>query len=231
MAIRWSVMRIIAVLWAATVFAAFPKCAIGQDARAGSADAAANDELNRPVSLDVGSDNLYVTLSQMFDRLRVRNYSIAEELKSMKTVAHFTNVPLRTVLETLLLNTGLKVTVDGGVYSISKRAEEKFDLLLDTKAEAEATINNRNSYRFPSSQRIRNSAGPVPRSDRPAPRVSHGSQVNQVGGLGGFGGAGKGGGLGGGVLGGGEGSRFGASGLGSSRLGANGLGSSGLGGG
>src|SRR3954467_6918940 len=100
MALSRTMMRMTAVLCTTAAFAAIPFCAIAQGAGAD----ATNDQLSKPINLDVRSANLYYALTLMFDQLKVGNYTIPEQLKSMEVSAHFTNLPLRTALETLLKN-------------------------------------------------------------------------------------------------------------------------------
>jgi Secretin and TonB N terminus short domain len=244
MANRIGVMNVTTLSLAALGFMALPICAIAQNDGTGNADTATNDQLNKPINLDVKSANLYYALTLMFDQLKVGNYTIPEELKQAEVSAHFTQLPLRTALETLLKNRGYTYKVDGGVYSVVPKAEDKPELPIDSgKNEPELTIKGKKIYRLTSNQIIFNSVDIVTRLGGRVLPSSVGSQMSSGGGglgggglgssggglgggLGGFGG----GGLGGGGLGGGLGG-FGGGGLGGGGFGGGGLGGGGFGGG
>ncbi len=65
MANRLGLLSLTTLSLAGLGFAALPVCAIAQDA--GAADAATNDQLNKPINLDVRSANLYYAITLMFD--------------------------------------------------------------------------------------------------------------------------------------------------------------------
>src|ERR1700692_1655231 len=102
MANRFGVLRLTTLSLAALGFTAIPICALAQGDAAGNADTATDSQLNKPINLDVRSANLYYALTLIFDQLKVGNYTIPEQLKQMEVSAHFTQLPLRTALETLL---------------------------------------------------------------------------------------------------------------------------------
>src|SRR5947209_8648835 len=129
MANRFGALGLATLSLAALGFCAVPACAFAQDP-AGGADTTGNDQLNKPINLDVRSANLYYALTLMFDQLKVGNYTIPEQLKSLEVSAKFTQLPLRTALETLLKNSGYTYRVDGGVYSVVVKPEEKVETPL-----------------------------------------------------------------------------------------------------
>src|SRR6476659_9147290 len=104
MANRFGLLSLTTLSLATLGFAAVPICAIAQADGAGNADTATNDQLNKPINLDVRSANLYYALTLMFDQLKVGNYTLPESLNQQEVSAHFTNLPLRTALDTLLKN-------------------------------------------------------------------------------------------------------------------------------
>src|SRR5437588_1102704 len=197
MANRFALLSLTTLSLAVIGFAALPVCAVAQDA---GADTATNDQLNKPINLDVRSANLYYALTLMLDQLKVGNYTIPEPLKQLEVSAHFTNLPLRTALETLLKNSGYTYRVDGGVYSVVVKPEEKVETPLDNTKEADATIKGKKIYRLTSNQIIFNSIDIVTRLGGRVLPASTGSQISQQGG--GLGGGLGGGGLGGGLVGG-----------------------------
>jgi hypothetical protein len=252
MATRFGALSLTTLSLSVLGFAALPVCAIAQDAGAGNADTASNDQLNKPINLDVRSANLYYALTLMFDQLKVGNYTIPDELKQREVSAHFTALPLRTALETLLKNSGYTYKVDGGVYSVVLKAEDKIESPVDNgKNEPEVSIKGKKIYRLTSNQIIFNSVDIVTRLGGRVLPSSVGSQMSQGGGglgggggmggglggglgggMGGFGGGGLGGGLGGGgVLGGGGGFGGGGFGGGGGGFGGGGGGFGGGGGG
>src|SRR5579872_1154338 len=205
---------------------AMPVCARAQDT---GADQATNDQLNKPINLDVRSANLYYALTLMFDQLKVGNYTIPEQLKQMEVSAHFTALPLRTALETLLKNSGYTYKVDGGVYSVVPKAVDTPEAPVDKPTDVDTTIKGKKIYRLTSNQIIFNSVDIVTRIGGRVLPSSVGSQNGQQGGgLGGFGGGGLGGGGLGGGLGGGRG---GGGGGGVGGGGGGGVGGGGMGGG
>src|SRR5205085_7010678 len=109
-----------------------PRGAMAQENGASNADTATDGQLNKPINLDVRSANLYYALTLMFDQLKVGNYTIPEQLKQMEVSAHFTQLPLRTALETLLKNSGYTYKVDGGVYSVVPKAADVVESPIDT---------------------------------------------------------------------------------------------------
>jgi len=211
-------------------FLAIPIAASAQDNGTTNADTATNDQLNKPINLDVRSANLYYALTLMFDQLKIGNYTIPEQLKQMEVSAHFTQLPLRTALETLLKNSGYTYKVDGGVYSVVPKAEERVETPIDTnRNEPEVTIKGKKIYRLTGNQIIFNSVDIVTRLGGRVLPSSVGSQAaTGGGGLGGFGGGGLGGGLGG--FGGGFGGGLGGFGGGLGGFGGGGLGGFGGGG-
>ena len=78
--------------------AAVPVSAVAQE-HATNADTATNDQLNKPINLDIKSGNLFYALTLLFDQLHVGNYTLPEQLKTIEVSAHFTNLPIRTALE------------------------------------------------------------------------------------------------------------------------------------
>ena len=204
MAIRFGAMSFTTLTLAAIGFTALPVCAIAQDAGAGNADSATDAQLNKLINLDIKSANLYYAITLMFDQLKVGSYTIPEELKTMEKSAHFTQLPLRTALETLLKNSGYTYKVDGGVYSVVPKAEDKIETPIDATADkADLSIKGKKIYRLTSNQIIFNSVDIVTRLGGRVLPSSVGSQMSQQGGGGGLGGGGLGG--GGGGLGGGMG--------------------------
>jgi hypothetical protein len=103
---------------------ALPVAAVAQDP-APQSDTTTNDQLNKPINLDVRSGNLYYALTLLFDQIKVGNYTLPDQLKSIEVSAHFTNLPIRTALETLLKNSGFTYKADGGVYSVVPKIEER----------------------------------------------------------------------------------------------------------
>jgi hypothetical protein len=199
------------------------------------ADAAAGDPLTRLIQLDVKSANLYYALTLLFDQLNVSNYTIPEPMKRMEVSAHFTNLPLRTALETLLKNSGYTYNVEGGVYSVVPRAEEKPDLPVEVaRDEREPVRRGKQIYRLYGTQIISNVVDLATRlGARILPStvgsgVSSQSLAGSFAGRGGLGGGslGSGGGFGGG-LGGFAGSGTQGGGFGGGLGGFAGLGSSG----
>ncbi len=197
---------------------AMPTGAVAQDA-ANRADTAANDTLNKPINLDVRSGNLYYALTLLFDQLKVGNYTLPDQLKGIEVSAHFTNLPIRTALETLLKNSGYTYKVDGGVFSVVPKIEERQpEPLPPDPSNGVPLTKSKKIYRLTSNTIVYNAVDIVTRLGG---RVLPGSTAAQViiggsgtsgfggGGLGGFGGGGSGlgGGLGGfgGGLGGGLG--------------------------
>jgi hypothetical protein len=214
---RNSVISLAALSLTALGFIALPLGAIAQDTGTGNADTTSNDQLNKPINLDVRSANLYYGLTLMFDQLKVGNYTLPDALKQIEVSAKFTNLPLRTALETLLKNSGFTYKVDGGVYSVVPKIDTPQQEPLPTEpANNEPTIRGKKIYRLTSNQIIYNSVDIITRLGGRVLPSSVGSQMGSSmsgvgggmgglgGGLGGFGGGlgGFGGGLGGGGLGG-----------------------------
>ena len=204
---------------------------------AGAADTGANDQLTKPINLDVRSANLYYALTLLFDQLKIGNFTLPEALKSQEVSARFTQLPLRTALETLLKNSGYTYKVDAGVYSVVPKEVDAPPAPLDTtadttdKAEKKAKV-----YKIKSYELIYNAATIVEALGGKLLHVGEpeGSQGGQGGGFGGGGlGGGQsgfGGGLGGGGFGGGLGG-FGGGGQGGFGGGIGGIGGGGFGGG
>jgi len=89
---------------------------------------------------------MYYAITLMFDQLKVGNYTIPDELKSREVSAHFTHLPLRTALETILKNSGYTYKVDNGVYSVVLKVDQSGRAPVDTaKNEPETTIRERRS--------------------------------------------------------------------------------------
>lgn len=184
-------------------FMALPSVSFAQGEEPSNADTGSNDQLNKPINLDVKSANLYYALTLMFDQIKIGNYTLPDALKQVQVSAHFTNLPIRTALETLLKNSGYTYKVDNGVYSIVPKIEESQPAALPTDTtSAEPVIKGKKIYRITSNQMISNSVDLVSRlGGRVLPEPA-GSRISQSGGgLGGLGGGGLGG-LGGGGLGG-----------------------------
>ncbi len=204
--------------------------AFAQENGPSNSDVATADQLNKPINLDVKSANLYYALTLMFDQLKIGNYTLPDSLKQIEVSAHFTQLPIRTALETLLRNSGYTYKVDNGVYSVVPKIEEPQPVALpsDTSG-SETAIKSKRIYRLASSQIITNSVDLVTRLGG---RVLPGPVGAQLGsssnaGLGAFGGGagGLGGGLGG--FGGGVGGLGGGSGQGGFGGGLGGFGGGG----
>src|SRR5437016_4686112 len=143
-------------------FMAVPLGAYAQE-KGTSADTASSDQLDRPINLDVKSANLYYALTLLFEQLKVGNYTLPEQLKQMEVSAHFTKLPLRTALETLLKNSGYTYKVDGGVYSVVPKIEEKEAPILEPTPPVEPLIKGKKIYRLSGNQIIFNSVDIVTR--------------------------------------------------------------------
>jgi hypothetical protein len=116
--------RFAALSLAALGLAALPSSVMAQESGIPGAETAATDLLNRPIDLDVKSANLFYALTLLFDQIKVANYTLPDALKRYEVSAHFTKLPIRTALETLLRNSGYTYKVDGGVYSVVPKLEE-----------------------------------------------------------------------------------------------------------
>jgi hypothetical protein len=186
-----------------------PVCAFAQEKDpANNADTGSNDQLNKPINLDVRSANLYYALTLLFDQLKIGNYTLPDSLKQFEVSAHFTSLPLRTALETLLKNSGYTYKVDGGVYSVVPKNVELSPSPLPQDTPPEAPIKGKKIFRITGSQIIYNSVDIVTRLGGRVLPSSVGSGTTGTGGAGGNGLGGLGGGLNGGL------GSFGGSGLG-----------------
>ena len=196
------------------------------------ADTVSNDQLARPINLDVKSANLYFALTLLFDQLKVGNYTIPEPLKQMEVSAHFTQLPLRTALETLLKNSGYTYNVADGVYSVVPKVEEKPDLPVEIgREDREPLSKGKKIYRISSNNLISNVVDVVTRLGGRVLPATVGSSTSSTGAAGAGGGLGAGNGLGSGLGGGlgGFGGSSGSSGLGGGLGGFGGSSGSGFG--
>lgn len=77
------------------------------------------------VSLDLESSNLYYGLKLLFSQVKC-NFTIDESLKGLTVTAHFTDVPFRIALESLLKSTSTPLTykIENNIYSVSTKLEE-----------------------------------------------------------------------------------------------------------
>lgn len=77
------------------------------------------------VSLDLESTSLYYGLKLLFTQVKC-NFTINESLRALTVTAHFTDVPFRVALETLLKSTSTSLTynVENGIYSVSVKVDE-----------------------------------------------------------------------------------------------------------
>jgi hypothetical protein len=201
---RKGAMSLAALSLTALGFMAVPLCSTAQDNTTGNADTTSNEQLNKPINLDVRSANLYYALSLMFDQLKVGNYTLPDALKQIEVSAKFTNLPLRTALETLLKNRGYTYKVDGGVYSVVPKIDTPIsEPLPQEPTNNEPLVKGKKVYRLTGNQIVYNSVDIVTRlGGRVLPNSvgsQMGSSTTSIGGLGG----GFGGGLGG--FGGGQG--------------------------
>ena len=184
---------------------ALPMSAHAQGDRPANADTTSNDQLNKPINLDVRSANLYYALTLLFEQLKVGNYTLPDGLKQIEVSAKFTNLPLRTALETLLKNSGYTYKVDLGVYSVVPKLEEKQPEPLPIQpTNTEPVVKGKKVYRLSGNEIVYNAVDIVTRLGGrvlPGPTTGGvGSGLNTSGGLGnGFGGLGNGlsGGIGG----------------------------------
>jgi len=227
MTLRNSGFGLAALSLTALGFMAMPAGAIAQGA---GADTSTNDQLNRPINLDVKSGNLFYALTLLFDQLHVGNYTLPEQLKTIEVSAHFTNLPIRTALETLLKNSGYTYKVDGGVFSVVPKLEERQpEPLPPDNSNNEPQVKSKKIYRITSNQILYNAIDIVTRLGG---RVLPGSTAQQMivggSGTGGFGSGG--GGFGGGLGGFGGGTSGLGSGMGGLGGGLAGFGGGGLGG-
>ena len=124
MAHRNGALTLAALSLTALGLMAAPVCASAQSGGTNDPGASGGDQLNKPINLDVRSANLYYALSLLFDQLKIGNYTLPDTLKSFEVSAHFTSLPLRTALETLLKNSGYTYKVEGGVYSVVPKISE-----------------------------------------------------------------------------------------------------------
>jgi hypothetical protein len=78
------------------------------------------------ISLDLESSNLYYGLKLLFSQVKC-NFTLDESLKGLTVTAHFTDVPFRIALETLLKSTSTTLTykVENGIYSVFPIEEQK----------------------------------------------------------------------------------------------------------
>ena len=199
---RFAGISLAALSLTAFGFVALPSYALAQDGGADSAKTASNDQLDRPINLDVRSANLYYALTLLFDQLKVGNYTLPEPLKQREVSAHFTRLPLRTALETLLKNSGYTYRVEGGVYSVVAKLEAPIDPPLDRMTPPEPDAKGKKIYRITSGQMIYNAVDIVTRLGGKVLPGAVGSQsgASSTGGrTGGFGSGGPGGGLTGGI--------------------------------
>lgn len=214
MAHRNGALTLAALSLTALGLIAAPVCAFAQGGDANKADTTSNDQLNKPINLDVRSANLYYALTLLFDQLKIGNYSLPDSLKSFEVSAHFTSLPLRTALETLLKNSGYTYKVESGVWSVvPKTGEPAPPPIPDDSTPPDAQPKSKKIYRITGTQIIYNSVDIVTRLGGKVLPSSVGSGAARTGGAGGNGLGGLGGGLSGG-LGGGIGG-FGSGGLGS----------------
>ncbi|HLJ55658.1 MAG TPA: STN domain-containing protein [Chthonomonadaceae bacterium] len=234
MRMRNGAITLAALALTAIGFAAAPTRAAAQ-APGQKPGSSSDDQLNRPINLDVRSGNLYYALTLLFDQLKIGNYTLPDQLKQIEVSAHFSNLPIRTALETLLKNSGYTFRVDGGVYSVVPKIEVPPDNPLPPEpANNEPTIKSKRIYRLAGNQIIYNAVDIVTRLGGRVLPPSVGSTGGQAGNGGQLGGIGGGlGGIGGGSgLGGGLGGFGGMGGLGGGLGGlGGGLGGFGSGGG
>ena len=181
-------------------FMALPVGAYAQDTGT-NADTLKNDQLDRPINLDVKSANLYYALTMLFDQLKVDNYTIPEQLKQMEVSAHFTKLPLRTALETLLKNRNYTYNVVGGVYNIVPKIDQPDPGPIEPRNNDAglAQPKTKKIYRLSSSQMISNSVDIVTRLGG---RILPGVVGSQAGAAGSSAGGGLGNSFGGGIGGG-----------------------------
>jgi type II secretory pathway component GspD/PulD (secretin) len=94
------------------------------------------------ISIDLESSSLYYALKLLFSQVKA-NFTIDESLKSLVVTAHFTDVPFRTALETLLksTSTALTYTLENGIYSVSPKVEEP-PIVEDSNNAVAANISN-----------------------------------------------------------------------------------------
>jgi hypothetical protein len=213
MAHRNGALTLAALSLAALGLMGAPAGAFAQDGGANTSDSTASDQLNKPINLDVRSANLYYALTLLFDQLKIGNYTLPDSLKSYEVSAHFTSLPLRTALETLLKNSGYTYKVEGGVWTVvPKIVEPAGPPLPDDTTTPDAQPKGKKIFRITGNQIIYNSVDIVTRLGGKVLPSSVGSGHTGAGGTGGGGIGGIGGGLGSG-FGGGIGG-FGSGGLG-----------------
>ena len=205
MVYRNRILGLTAISLAAAGVIAFPCAAVAQDNGPSSADASVSEQLNKPINLDVKSGNLYYALTLMFDQLKVGNYTLPEALKQIEVSAHFTNLPIRTAMETLLKNSGYTYKVDGGVYSVVPKKIDTSDPLPADITPTDQPLKGKKIYRLSSNQIVYNAVDLVTRlggrilpGTVGAPKGAGGTGTGG-GGLGNFGGGGVGAGLSGGL--------------------------------
>jgi hypothetical protein len=204
MSYRSGALGLTALSMLALGFAVLPSRAVAQTGGPGSADTAANDQLNKPINLDVKSANLYYALTLLFDQLKIGNYTLPDQLKQIEVSAHFTQLPLRTALETLLKNGGYTYKVDGGVYSVVPRnVEAPPEALPPDTTPNEPLVKGKKIYRIAGNNIIYNAVDIVTRLGGRVLPGAVGSQIGAsstgVSGLGGGTGGGLGSGMGGGL--------------------------------
>jgi len=184
-------------------FAALPSAAIAQDTNIGGAEAGSNEQLDKPISLEVHSANLFYALTLLFDQLKAANYTLPEALKQQQISAHFTNLPLRTALETLLKNSGYTYKIERGVYGVVPKRVAPIDNPIDVPSPSDAGIKSKKIYRLTNGQLLYNSVDIVTRLGGrvlPGPAGLPGGSASAIGNrTGSFGSGGIGNGLSGGI--------------------------------
>jgi len=181
----------------------------------------ANDPTMKKVSLDLEQTNLYSALKLLFSHINA-NYFLDPSLKNSEVSVHLTNVPFKTVLDTLVKSTGLPITwkFEDNIYRIVPKevdiatgTEEgiKEPTTATTDQAAKFVIISRDSFAFDGLSIAEALGGKtfsiLPRVFDQNPYAGSSGGGNQGGGGSGFGGGGLGGGgnQGGGGFGGGSG--------------------------
>ncbi len=77
------------------------------------------------VSLDLESSSLYSALKLLFSQVKC-SFTLDESLKGLTVSAHFTDVPFRTALNTLLKSTSTPLTyrLEDGIYSVGPKVDQ-----------------------------------------------------------------------------------------------------------
>src|ERR1700712_3508624 len=85
----------------------------------------ANDPTMKKVSLELEQTNLYSALKMLFGHVNA-NYFLDPSLKNAEVSLHLTNIPFKTVLDTLVKSTGLPITwkYEDNIYRIVPREVE-----------------------------------------------------------------------------------------------------------